>query len=120
MNTSGATLHTCLHLSHIMLAINFFYRLTPWMKKTDSAKLTAKPTTLKRLPTDEALDLNILRGHIQVAHWQYSVTGEPPKLDKCKFGFEEDPSNPSMLRHVMMPKGVAMAPGEVLRITSKV
>ena len=61
-----------------MLTINFFYGLTLWMKKIDSAKLTAKPTTLKRLPpTDEALDLNILRGNIQGAHWHYSVTGEP-------------------------------------------
>ena len=91
-----------------MLAINFFYRLTLWMKKTDSAKLTAKPTALKSLPpNDEALDLNILRGFIQGAHWHYSVTGEPPKLDKCKFEFEEDPSNPYMLRPAMIPKGVA-------------
>ena len=97
-NTSWETLHTCLHLSHIMLAINFFYRLTLWMKKTDSPKLTAKPTTLKSLPpTDKALDLNVLWEHIQGPHWHYSVTGEPPKLDKCKFGCEEDPSNPSML-----------------------
>ena len=67
-----------------MLTINFSCRLTLWMKKTDSAKLTAKPPTLRSLPpTDEALDLNIMRGHLQGAHWQYSVTGEPPKLDKC-------------------------------------
>ena len=110
-NTSWVTLHTCLHLSHIILAINFFYRLTLWMRKTDSAKLTAKPTTSKRLPpTDEALNLNILQVHIQGAHWYYSVTGESPKLDKCKFRFKEDPSSPSMLRPGMMPKGVAMAP----------
>ena len=84
-----------------MLAINFFYRLQ--MKKTDNDKLTAKPTTLKSLPpTDQALDLNILRGHIQGAHCHYSVTREPLKLDKCKFGFEEDSSNPSILQPVMM------------------
>ena len=78
------------------------------MKKTDSAKLTVKPTALKSLPpNDEVLGLNILRGFIQGAHWHYSVTGEPPKLDKYKFEFEEDPSNPSMLRPAMIPKGVA-------------
>ena len=88
------------------------------MKKTDSAKLTAEPTTLKHLPpTDEALDLNIFRGYIQGAHWHYSVTGEAPKLDKCKFGFEGDPSNLSMLRPAMIPKGVSMAPEEILKIT---
>ena len=96
-----------------MLTINFSYRLTLWMKKTDSAKLTAKPHTLRRLPpTDEALDLNIMLGHLQGAHWQYSVTGEPPK-----FGFQEDPNNPTMLRPVMMPRETALAPKEVLRIT---
>ena len=58
-----------------------------------------------------------MRGHLQGAHWQYSVTGEPPKLDKCKFGFEEDPDNPIMLRPVMMPKEITMVPEEVLRIT---
>ena len=98
INTSWATLYNCLHLSHIMLEINFFHRLTLWMKNSNSGKHTAKPTTLKSLsPTDEALDLNILRGHFQGAHWYYSVTGEPPKLNKCKFGFEKDPSNLLML-----------------------
>ena len=88
------------------------------MKKIDSAKLTVKPTTLQSLPpTDEALDLNILPGHIQGAHWHYSVTGEPPKLDKCKFGFEEDPSNPMILRPAMMSKVVAMVPEEISRFT---
>ena len=95
MSTSWATLHTCLPLLHHMLEINIFYRLTLWTKKTDNVKLTAKPTTLKSLPpTDQALDFNILHGHIQGAHQHYSVTREPPKLDKCKFGFEEDSSNP--------------------------
>ena len=118
MNSAWVTLHTCLPLSHVMLAIKFFYRLTLWMKKINSAKLTVKPTTLQSLPpTDEALDLNILPGHIQGAHWHYSVTGEPPKLDKYKFRFEEDPTNRSMLQPAMMPKGIAMAPEEILRIT---
>ena len=58
-NTSWAPLHGCLHLFRIMLAINILYRLTLWMKKTDSAKLTAKSTILKSLPpADEVLDLN--------------------------------------------------------------
>ena len=101
-----------------MLTISFSYRVTLWMKKTDSTQLRAKPPTLRCLPpTDEALDLNIVRGHLQGTHWQYSVTGEPPKLDKCKFGFEEDPNNPTMLRPVMIPKETAMAPEDVWRIT---
>ena len=97
-----------------MLTIDFSYRLTLWMKKTDSAKLTAKPPTLRSLPpTDEALDLNIMWGHLQEAHWQYSVTGEQPKLDKCKFEFEEDPNNPTMLCPIMIPKEIAVTPEEV-------
>ena len=69
MSTFWATLHTCLHLSHIMLSIIFFNKLTLWMKKTDGAKLAAKSLkTLKSLTRiDEALDLNILLGHIQGA-----------------------------------------------------
>ena len=76
------------------------------MKKTDCAKLTAKPPALRSLPpTDEPLELNITRAHLQGAYWESSVTGEPPKLDPCKLGWEEDPYIPSLLRPVMMPKG---------------
>ena len=88
------------------------------MKKTDGAKLTSKTPSLKSLPpTDEALDLNILRAHLQAAYWHHSVSGELPMLDKFMFGFEEDPENPSMLRPVMMPTGCPIAPEDVLRVT---
>ena len=39
-----------------------------WINKTDGAKLSAKPPTLKSLPhTDEALELNTKRAHFGVA-----------------------------------------------------
>ena len=56
-----------------------------WCKKTDGAKLTAKPPALKSLPpTQAALDLNIKRAHYQAILWNNSVTGFPPSLDPCE------------------------------------
>ena len=50
-----------------------------WMNKTDGAKLSAKPPTLKSLPpTDEALELNIKRAHFAAAMWINCVSGHPP------------------------------------------
>lgn len=88
------------------------------MKKTHNAKLTAKPPALRSLPlTDEPLELNITRAYLQGAYCENLVTGEPLKLDPCKVGWEEDPYNPSLLRPVIMSKGLQVAPEEVLRIT---
>ena len=61
------------------------FRFTLWSKKTDGAKVTAKPPALKSLPpTNEALDVNIKRAHFQAIMWHNSVTGTPPPLDPCE------------------------------------
>lgn len=58
-----------------------------WKKKTDSAKLTAKPPALKFLPpTDEALELNICRVHHQGILW-----------DKCVLGGKLPPVDPELV-----------------------
>ena len=52
-----------------------------FVSKTDAAKLTAKPPSLKYLPpTDEALELNISRGHHQGILWDNCILGRchPP------------------------------------------
>ena len=63
--------------------ISELFRLILWKKKTDSAKLTAKPPALKFLPpTDEALELNIYRGHHQAILWDKCVLGgKLPSID---------------------------------------
>ena len=121
------------------------FRLTLWTKKTDSAKLSAKPPDLKSLPpTNEALELNILRAHFQAMMWNNCVNGCPPNEDPflvifksfeprmesqfsvlctsklfrifSKFGWEKD-SETKTLRPVMLSEGVEMAPEEVLKST---
>ena len=122
------------------------FRLTLWTKKTDSAKLSAKPPDLKSLPpTNEALELNILRAHFQAMIWNNCVSGCSPNEDPClvsfksfdprmesqfsvlhtsklfrciffQFGWGKD-SETETLRPVMLPEGVEMAPEEVLKIT---
>ena len=58
------------------------FRLLLWKKKTDAAKLSAKPPSLKSLPpTDEALTLNILRSHHQGMLWNHCVDGQLPDID---------------------------------------
>ena len=91
-------------------------RKSIWISKTDGAKKTAKPPTLKSLPpTDEALELNIKRAHFMACLWKASVTGIPPMLDPCDFGWVKDGES---LRPTMIPTGIDIAPPQVLQTTS--
>ena len=54
------------------------------MRKTDGAKLTAKPSMLRSLfPTDEALELNIKLAHFQAMMWNKCTSGNPSSEDPC-------------------------------------
>jgi len=56
--------------------------LSLWTK-TDSAKLTAKPLELRRLPpTDAVLELNIRRAHFQAMMWKQCVCGQLQMLTR--------------------------------------
>ena len=60
-------------------------RLLGWKKKTDGAKITATPVSLGSLtPTDEALELNIMRSHYQAMMWNNCIDGQPQKVDPCE------------------------------------
>ena len=73
------------YLSYTIKFLLIIHRYTIWSRKTDVAKLSARPPTLKTLPpTSESLDLNIRRAHYQALLWQASVTGNPPSLDPCQ------------------------------------
>ena len=56
------------------------------MKKTDCAKLTAKPPPLRSLPSNDpaALELNIKRAHFQEMMWHRCVDGHPPSENTCE------------------------------------
>ena len=59
-------------------------RLQLWTKKTDGAKLLAKPPFLRSLPpTDEALNLNIKPAHFQAMMWNNCTSEKPPHIDLC-------------------------------------
>ena len=90
-------------------------RRTIWIGKTDGAKKSANPPTLKSLPpTDEALELNIKRAHFQAIMWKNCVTGILPALDPLDFGWERDGDS---LRPSMLPVGRDVAPEAVLQMT---
>ena len=85
-------------------------------KKTDSAKMSAKPPLLKSLPpTDEAADLNILRSHHQGILWDHCVGGLLPDIDPVLGGGWEEEIDTGVLKPKMLPDGVDIAPEEVLR-----
>ena len=65
-------------------------------------------------PTDEALELNIKRAHFVAIMWKNCVTGFPPDLDPCQYCWEKREDGKS-LTPTMLPKGVDVAPEEVLR-----
>ena len=63
----------------------FIFRLSLWTRKTDCAKLTAKPPQLRSLPpTDPALELNIKRTHYKTMMWHKCVDGRLPSKDPCE------------------------------------
>ena len=56
-----------------------------WKKKTNAAKISAKPPALRSLPpTDPVLELNIKRAHYQSILWHSCLDGEMPSLDPCE------------------------------------
>lgn len=86
-----------------------------WMSKTDGAKKSAKPPALRSLPpTDEALEMNIKRAHYVAIMWKNCITGTPPELDPCNYGWERDGES---LRPIMLPDGTDIAPERVLQMT---
>ena len=89
-------------------------RKTLWISKTDGAKKSAKPPTLKSLPpTDEALELNIKRAHFVAVTWKSCITGILPELDLCNYGWEKDGDS---LRPTMLSIGKDVAPEMDLQI----
>ena len=54
-------------------------------KKTNGAKFTANPVSLRSLPpTNKALELNIMRAHYQAMMWNNCIDGQPPNIDPCE------------------------------------
>ena len=87
-----------------------------WKNKTDGAKKSAKPPTLKSLPpTDKALEINIKRAHFVAIMWNNCATGSPPKIDACNYGWELDGNG--VLKPTMLPAGTPIAPDIVLQTT---
>ena len=64
-------------------------RQSLWMMKTDGAHKGSSPPALKSLPpTNEALEMNIMRAHYTAILWNESVSGCMPNIDPCQFGWE--------------------------------
>ena len=77
-----------------------------WMKKTDSAKKSSKAPTLKSLPqTDQSLEENIKRAHYNAALWYNCITGIPPQMNPCDYGWEKNEVGIN-LSPIMLPEGV--------------
>ena len=88
-----------------------------WERRTSCAKLTAQPVALKSLPpTDPVLELNIHRARYTRLIWGASLQPDPPLSDSLNKGWYQDPISKTM-RPIMMPKGIKIAPDEVLKIT---
>ena len=91
-------------------------RQSIWMAKTQRSKVSAKPPALKSLPpTDEALELNIKRSHYAAVMWRHCVSGQPPQMDPCSFGWELEEDGVK-LRPRMLPNDVKIAPDDVLKM----
>ena len=90
-------------------------RQSLWMMKTDGAHKGSSPPALKSLPpTNEALEMNIMRAHYTAILWNESVSGCMPNIDPCQFGWET--VNKSLMP-IKLPNGVEVAPQEVLEMT---
>ena len=88
-----------------------------WKNKTDGAKKSAKPPNLKSLPpTDKALEINIKRAHFVAIMWNNCITGCPPQINACNYGWELDEDG--VLKPTKLPVGTAVAPDAVLQKSS--
>ena len=89
---------------------NFVPTYPVWKNKTDGAKLSANPPMLRSLPpTDAALELNIKRAHFAATMWKNCISGRPPQMDPCQFGWEMD-EDQQILLPTMLPNGTKIAP----------
>ena len=83
-----------------------------WLKKV-SNNIKSAPRLQTLPPTDEALNLNILRAHIQIAVWRNSLKPDPPALDPQDYGWYLDDGS---LSPVMLPPHTTQAPETLLKV----
>ena len=80
-----------------------------WIKRQIVPKKSSKAPTLKSLPpTDESLKENIKRAHYNAALWYNCITGIPPQMNPCDYGWDKKLSVQSCCQ---------IAPEGVLKIT---
>ena len=75
-----------------------------WGIKTGKATSCA-PKLCTLPPTTEAFHINVLRAHLQLAHWYAALDIDPPDMDPTAFGFEQDDTN-KVLNPRPLPQGV--------------
>ena len=85
--------------------------------KTDGAKKYANSPALRSLlPTDEALEMNIQLSFYVAIMWGNCVIDNPLQLNPCEYGWERNEGE-KLLRSIMRPIGIKIAPDEILQTT---
>ena len=79
-------------------------------------KKSAKSPAFRSLPPDEALEMNIKRSHYVAVMWENCVTGNPPQLNPCEYGWARNEGE-KPLRPTMLPAGIKIAPDKILQTT---
>ena len=78
------------------------------------AKLTSNPKLESLPPTNKALELNIMRAHLQTMIWKSSLESNAPLMEPADFGWIKDHKR-KILIPAMLPQNIKAAPDNVLK-----
>ena len=85
-----------------------------WVSKVGkSTKSVPKLASLS--PTTEAFRENVKRAHHQACVWRHAIDLDPPDMPPTDFGWLREETTQS-LTPVTVPKGIALAPEEILKL----
>ena len=79
-----------------------------WLQKS-RGKLGSAPKLRSLPPTTEIFELHVKRAHYQCILWKSSIAADPPDLNPCEYGWEQEVDG-KILRPIGIPRCVPAAP----------
>ena len=61
-----------------------------WTKRAGNRSQTGAAKLASLPPTNEAAIENMSRSHLTVVIWKETISPDPPNVDPCQYGFEQE------------------------------
>ena len=86
-----------------------------WAKRAGNRSMTGAPKLASLPPTNEAAIENMLRSHLTVMIWKETMSPDPPNVDPCQYGFEQERPAGTLIPRTVEAR-VSLAVGFLLQL----